>query len=300
MDIVLLDGGMGQELTRRTKRKVHADWGAHVMENEPEIVQELHEEYLRAGATVITLNTYLSTPRSQGERFADQQRRAIDLAVAARENVGQDAAIAGSLPPLEWSYKPDLVEAFETNLADYRKIVEACADHVDVLICETMSTSQEARAAATAASESGKPVWVSWTLDEKLAPDGKVRLRSGEAISEAIAAVDSLEPAALLFNCCPPESVLAGLADVATTGKPSGGYANAFTPNLHEYNPGMTVEVIGRRTDLDPAAYAGHVLAWLGEGASIVGGCCETTPAHIAELSNQIVAAGHRRVTPKG
>ena len=298
MDVILLDGGMGQELIRRTKLPVHADWGAHVMKHEPDIVQGLHEDYLRAGASVITLNTSFSTPRSQWDGFADQQRHAIDLARAAREATGKDAAIAASLPPLEWSYKPDLVEAFETNLADYRQIVEVCAEHVDLIICETMSTSEEARAAATAAAESGKPVWVSWTLDEALAEDGSARLRSGETIAQAVAAQDGIGVDAMLFNCCPPEAVNAGMAELAATGKPCGGYANAFTPNLHEYNPGMTVEVIGTRTDLDPEAYAGHAMAWLEKGATIAGGCCETTPAHISALAGRLTGAGHTITRP--
>ena len=298
MEVVLLDGGMGQELTRRSTRPVHVSWGAHVMDHEPEIVQGLHEDYLRAGATVITLNTYATTPRSRGEGFAAQHQRAVDLAHAARDRAGKDAAIAASLPPLAWSYKPELVTAFETNLADYRKIVEACGDQVDLLICETMSTAEEARAAATACAESGKPVWVSWTLDEVLAEDGSARLRSGETIAEAVAALDGLPVAALLFNCCPPESVTAGMTELATTGTRCGGYANAFTPNLHEYNPGMTVEVLGRRTDLDPEAYAAHALAWIERGASIAGGCCETTPDHIAALAARLTGAGHTITRP--
>ena len=298
MDVILLDGGMGQELTRRSKRPVHVSWGAHVMDHEPEVVQGLHEDYLRAGATVITLNTYATTPRSRGDGFAVQHQKAVDLAHAARDTVGKDAAIAASLPPLEWSYKPDLVEAFETNLADYREIVEACGDQVNLFLCETMSTAQEARAAATACAESGKPVWVSWTLDETLAEDGSPRLRSGETIAQAVAALDGIPVDAMLFNCCPPESVTAGMATLAAIGKRCGGYANAFTPNLHEYQPGMTVEMLDRRADLDPDRFADHAMNWVGHGACIVGGCCETTPAHITALATRLTDAGHTITKP--
>ena len=298
MDMILLDGGMGQELTRRSKRPVHVSWGAHVMDHEPDIVQGLHEDYLRAGATVITLNTYATTPRSRGDGFAAQHQRAVDLAHAARDAVGKDAAIAASLPPLEWSYKPDLVEAFETNLADYRQIVDACGDQVDLFLCETMSTAEEARAAATACAESGKPVWVSWTLDEALAEDGSARLRSGETIAQAVAALDGLAPNALLFNCCPPEAVSAGMAELAATGQTCGGYANAFTPNLHEYQPVETVEMLGRRADLNPDAFAGHAMGWVASGATIIGGCCETTPAHIPTIAERLTGAGHTLTRP--
>ncbi|MEM9138461.1 MAG: homocysteine S-methyltransferase family protein [Pseudomonadota bacterium] len=302
MDITLMDGGMGQELCNRSSNPVHAEWGGWVMRHEPHLVQELHEDYLRAGSTLITLNTYATTPRvsedthGQARDFEDEQTRAIELAHAARKAAGPQARVAGSMPPLNWSYRPDLVEAFETNLADYRKIVAFGVDHVDLFIAETMSTAEEARAAATAAQGCGKPVWVAWTLKETLADDGTVRLRSGETLSQAIAALDGLDVAAILVNCCVPEVIPAAMEELDRDGRPFGAYANAFSANLTEYGPGETVEVIENRTDLDPPAYAAHALAWIGAGATIIGGCCQTDPTHIAEISRQLGAAGHRLV----
>ena len=299
MEITILDGGMGQELCNRSSNPIHAEWGGWVMRHEPHLVQELHEDYLRAGANVITLNAYATTPRvsedthGQTRDFEGEQKHAIELAQAARAAAGPDARIAGTLPPLSWSYRPSLVEAFGTNLADYRKIVAAQKDHVDLFICETMSTAEEARAAATAACESGKPVWVSWTLAEELAEDGTARLRSGETIAEAIAALDGLEVEALLFNCCVPEVISAGLCDLAKDCRPFGAYANAFSADLTKYGPGETVEVIENRTDLDPPAYAAFALQWIATGATIIGGCCQTDPSHIAEIARQVEAAGH-------
>ena len=299
MNITILDGGMGQELCNRSSNPIHAEWGGWVMRHEPHLVQELHEDYLRAGAGVITLNAYATTPRvsedthGQTRDFEGEQKHAIELAHSARKAAGPGARIAGTLPPLSWSYGPSLVEAFETNLADYRKIVAAQKDHVDLFICETMSTAEEARAAATAACESGKPVWVSWTLAEELADDSTARLRSGETIAAAIAALDALDVEALLFNCCVPEVISTGLSDLAKDGRPFGAYANAFSADLTKYAPGETVEVIENRTDLDPPAYAAFALQWIAKGATIIGGCCQTGPNHIAEITRQVKAAGH-------
>lgn len=299
MKITLLDGGMGQELCNRSSNPIHAEWGGWVMRNEPHLVRELHADYLRAGARVITLNTYATTPRvsddthGQTRDFEGEQKLAIELAHAARDFAGPGARIAGSLPPLSWSYRPSLVEAFERNLEDYRRIVEVEKDHVDLFICETMSTAEEARAAATAACESGKPVWVSWTLAETLAGDATARLRSGETIAEAITALAGLEVEALLVNCSTPEVTSAAMSDLARDGRPFGAYANAFSADLSKYGPGETVEVIENRTDLDPEGYTKHVLGWVGAGATIVGGCCQTDPSHIAEISRQLTAAGH-------
>jgi len=299
MKITLLDGGMGQELCNRSSNPIHAEWGGWVMRHEPHLVQELHEDYLRAGATVITLNAYATTPRvgkdshGQTRDFEGEQNTAIQLALAARTATGRGARIAGTLPPLSWSYRPGLVEAFDQNLADYRKIVEVEQDHVDLFICETMSTAEEARAAATASCASGKPVWVSWTLAETLAEDGCANLRSGETITEAIAALNGLDVKGLLVNCSTPEVTTAAMPELARDGRPFGAYANAFSADLSQYGPGETVKVIENRTDLNPPAYTAHVLEWVNAGATIVGGCCQTDPSHIAEMKRQLIEAGH-------
>jgi S-methylmethionine-dependent homocysteine/selenocysteine methylase len=302
MNVVLLDGGMGQELVRRSSQPAHPQWSAHVMMHEPELVQAVHEDYLRAGARVLTLNTYATTPGrfarfGTEEQFEPLQLRAVELARAARDAVGAEtgagAAIAGCLPPLVGSYHPELLPDFDTLLAEYRQIAAVEGPHVDLLLCETMSKAEEARAAATAAAETGKPVWVSWTLAEALAPDGTARLRSGETLAQAVAALNGLAVEAVLVNCSPPEVIRAAMPELVATGRPAGGYANGFEPIPDAFRLGATVDMLGKRQDLGPDAYAGHAMAWVEAGARIVGGCCEVGPAHIAALADRLREAGH-------
>jgi S-methylmethionine-dependent homocysteine/selenocysteine methylase len=299
--ITLLDGGMGQELVRRSAQPAHPMWSAHVMIDEPEIVQATHADYLRAGARVLTLNTYSTTPGrfarfGMAEQFGPMQRRAFELARAAIDQTGIMADLAGCLPPLVGSYQPDLLPSYDDMLAEYRLIAAEQADRVDFFLCETMSKAEEARAAATAALATGRPVWVAWTLSETLAEDGKARLRSGETISEAIAALDGMPVAALLANCCPPEVIDAAMPELAATGLPVGGYANGFTPIPSEFKLGETVDMLSARTDLGPEAYGDFAMGWVGQGATIIGGCCEVGPAHIAEHARRLTAAGHEIV----
>jgi S-methylmethionine-dependent homocysteine/selenocysteine methylase len=299
--ITLLDGGMGQELVHHSSQPAHPMWGAHVLINEPQIVQAVHAEYLRAGARVLTLNTYSTTPGRFAkfgvpEKFAPMQRRAFELARAAIDETGIEADLAGCLPPLVGSYHPELLPSYEAMLAEYRLIAAEQADRVDFFLCETMSKAEEARAAATAAAETGRPVWVAWTLAETLAEDGSARLRSNETIDEAIAALDGLPVAALLANCCPPESIDAAMPELVASGPPVGGYANGFTPIPAGFTLGQTVDMLSARTDLGPEAYAEFAMGWVGQGATIVGGCCEVGPAHITELARRLTAAGHEIV----
>ncbi len=299
-DIVLLDGGMGQELIRRSPDDVTWLWGAVVMRDYPHLVQGLHEDFLRAGAKVLTLNTYsLTRPRlalkDADDMFDPMQRAAGELAVAAVDALGADAAIAGGLPPLVGSYSPDSVLPVTEAAQHFAEIVAYQTDYVDLFICETMSSIQEAQGALMGAATAGKPIWLAYTTDDE---DG-TRLRSGETLAEGVAAIkDAPGLAAILVNCTRPESVAASMPILATGGLPFGAYANGFTKIVASYKPGSTVSELETRTDLTPDAYADSAMAWVEAGATIIGGCCEVGPAHIATLAQRLQSAGHRLVKP--
>jgi S-methylmethionine-dependent homocysteine/selenocysteine methylase len=296
-DVILLDGGMSLELSARSANKAPRHWSAEYLLTEPDLVRQLHLDYICAGAKIITINTYSSTFTRMEMVQADaevpaMQRIACELALQARDQAGScgdDVLIAGCLPPLNGTYRPDRVRAYDINLEEYRRLVELQAPYVDLFLCETMSTGEEARSAAQAAAETGKPVWVSWCLQDK-AP----RLRSGETITEAAAKLHRLSIAALLVNCSSPEVIGPAIEGLLATGKPAGGYANAFTVIPMAYTPGKTREQLTTRQDLGPALYAKHALDWASRGARIVGGCCEVGPAHIAILRDRLVSEGYR------
>jgi S-methylmethionine-dependent homocysteine/selenocysteine methylase len=286
---VLLDGGMGRELRFRGVEILDTIWSANALLTAPEVVYEVHRDYLAAGADLLTTNTYglirAELAREGIEaRFAELNVLACRLAERARDEAERPVRIAGSLPPLRGSYRPDRVGPFEEIEPLYREQAELLAPHVDLFICETMSRAAEGYAAAHAAVTTGKPVWVSWTLHE----DRSGRLRSGETIAAAAAALDGLPIAGLLANCCAPESISAAMGELAATGRPYvGGYANTFPPVPDDWTLDGTAPtdgVLGLRDDLDPAAYTAHAQHWLAAGATVIGGCCGTRPAHIARL----------------
>ena len=88
--IVLLDGGMGQELMKRSKSSPHPLWSAKVLLDEPELVENVHVDFIKSGAKVITLNTYSITPERLARDgdvslFEELQNKAITVAQRARE-----------------------------------------------------------------------------------------------------------------------------------------------------------------------------------------------------------------------
>ncbi|MEM7505296.1 MAG: homocysteine S-methyltransferase family protein [Pseudomonadota bacterium] len=286
--VTLLDGGIGVELRARAP---DADTGllpVQILLDTPRTVVDVHRAYCAAGAKVITTNTYATVAGRMGDlapRWAELLSLGGRLAVEAR---GAGAAlIAGCLPPLGGSYRPGEVGAFDDILPAYQAHVEVLAPYSDVFLCETMSTAAEARAAAEAAAQSGKPVWVSWTI----ADDTSGLLRSGETLQEAFAALRGLDVEAVLVNCAAPEAITAAMAHLAKMGPRFGGMANGFSRIPPGWRLSDGVSALGKRRDLTPGAYADHVDGWIAAGASLVGGCCEVGPAHIAEIAQRLETA---------
>lgn len=292
--IVLKDGGAGQELIHRSSLPPHPLWSAKVMLDEPELVQAVHEDFMRAGARLITLNTYSTTPErlereAAGELFHPLYAKALELAERARDVVGAHGVkLAACLPPLHGSYHPDMAKSAADLLPAYRQIAQEQAGGVDVMLCETLSSVAEAVAATKAARETGLPVITSITLMD----DGSARLRSREALADAIAALAADPPDILSLNCSRPETVDAHLPILAASGLRFGAYANGFR-NVDALDIGGTVGGLEVREDVTPENYTGHALGWLAIGATFLGGCCEIGPGHIAHLSAALSSAGH-------
>lgn len=287
--ITLLDGGMGQELIHRSKLPPSPLWSAQVMMNEPEIVEEVHREYIRSGAQVITLNSYSATPErlardASADLFEPLQAKAIEIAQKAI--AGSDTQLAGCLPPLFGSYHPEAAPDFETCLSLYRQITDVQKGAVDVFLAETMSSIKEARAATIAAKDTGKTVWCALSVMEK---DG-TRLRSTEPLQEAIEAVKDEGADVVLLNCSPPESISTGIEILAKANIAFGAYANGFK-KADNLKLGGTVDSLEVRPELTPERYADFCRSWVEQGASVIGGCCEIGPAHIAELSRRFIHA---------
>lgn len=292
-EIVLLDGGMGTELRARgvnVPDHITSIWSAQALVDDPEVVEEVHDAYIEAGADVITLNNYaLTRPLLAREnmegRFEELLDRALELALRSRDKSERAVRIAGSLPPLETSYRPGLVPDDVQLSQDYQEMVERLAPAVDILLCETMSCAREARAAVRAACEADLPVWLSWTLQG----DRPDRLPSRESLPEAYAAVAEFELEATLVNCCGANFVTRAIPILASVSPVRiGGYANAV--DVIEADPGAPIpepEQVSKKA-LDVPGYSARVAHWLDAGATVVGGCCSTGPEHIRALRDLI------------
>ncbi|WP_108854648.1 homocysteine S-methyltransferase family protein [Albidovulum aquaemixtae] len=295
-DITLLDGGMGQELVARSGDAPTQLWATQVMIDHPGLVRSVHEDYFAAGATVATANTYAihhDRLKKVGldDRFVTLHTQALAEAAAARAERGK-GRIAGSLGPLVASYRPETHPPHDEAVAKYAEIAGLLAPAVDFFLAETVASLAHAKAVLEGARTGGRPVWLSVTVDDE---DGS-RLRSGEPV-EALAPIVKAGAAAVLANCSAPEAMAAALGVYKGFGLPYGAYANGFQQITKAFlNDDPTVDALHRRPEMTPARYADFALQWVDAGATIVGGCCETGPTHIAEIARRLSGAGHRIV----
>ncbi|WP_437623562.1 homocysteine S-methyltransferase family protein [Sorangium sp. So ce1151] len=278
-DVVVLDGPLGTELAARGIETPAPLWSAAALLDARgcDAVRAIHRDYARAGATVHTANTFRTRRRQAGAAWAELAARAVSLARDAVRDVGSRHRVAGSIAPLEDCYRPDLSPADARQ--EHRELAQALASAgVDVLLCETFPHVGEALVALEEAVATGVEAWVSFTAG----PDAD--LLSPEDIGVAAREAAARGARAVLVNCTPATRTLAYVERLAACGVPFGAYANA----------GAASEGLGWRGGQGSSAstgarYADLARRWLEAGATIVGGCCGTGPAHIAALRALVV-----------
>jgi S-methylmethionine-dependent homocysteine/selenocysteine methylase len=275
---LLLDGALGTEIERRGVPCGLPLWSTHALVEAPDVVRSIHRDYVRAGARVLTACTFRTQARSlaaaglpePAARASELCERAVALAREAIHGATDRVLVAGSAPPLEDCYRPDLVPTDADALREHREHARNLARAgVDLIAVETMNTAREARAAAEAAAETGLPFWVSFTCG----PDAE--LLSGEPLARAVDAVREARPLAVGVNCLPPDLVPACLPVLSACGLPFLVYANLGAPDPRG----------GRTHACSPEAYAEHARGWLRAGARAIGGCCGTGPEHVRALA---------------
>lgn len=293
-EITVLDGGMGKALAEMGAPFRQPEWSALALMEAPEWVERAHDEFAEAGAHVLTTNNYAVVPFHLGEeRFAAHGQRLTELAgqLARRsaDRAGSLVRVAGSLPPLFGSYRPDLFDPVRAP-ALLDGVVAALDPWVDVYLAETQSSLAEARCSARAAAESGKPIWLAATLRDEvpLAPGPPV-LRSGESVIDFVNLAAELGASAALFNCSRPEVMRAAVEQAVVAAEGSlavGAYANAFEPVATR---GAANELVSsHRHDLERGRWPEFVTDWLAAGATVVGGCCGVMPRHLAEIRSAV------------
>lgn len=286
--MIFLDGALGSILLDRANKSSSGLWSAQFLLDDPEAIKSLYEEYIGIGSDLITTNTYSTIPSYLNkEEISAKMPELIAIAGKLAKEVADQhdqVRVAGSLPPLEESYRPDLVLTEGEALPIYKTLIEGLLPYVDIFLCETISSIQETQNVLKALDLYNKeiPIWLSWTLKE----DKKDLLRSGESIEEAFKFAEKYNPEAYLFNCTDPNAISSGLEVLQRlTDKPIGGY-----PNVFSVPDGWTLDndVVTLKNDLTKESFSSFCQTWKEKGASIFGGCCGIGPELMAKMISSL------------
>ncbi len=282
--VLLLDGAVGTELERRGVVTKLPLWSARALLDTPDVVEQIHRDYVAAGADILVANTFRTNPRTLRkaallDRGAELNALAVELARRAARDAGRRVWVAASIAPVEDCYRPDRVPAAPVLRAEHEQMVRWLSEAgPDVLWIETIGTVREAVAAAGAAAASGLPFVVSFVVRES------GELLGGEPLREAVAAVEPCDPVAIGLNCIPPAGLDVLLPKLrALTARPLVAYGHINNPR--------PIQGWSYCEQLSPARYAAHVRRWIQAGARIVGGCCGTTPDHLRAVAEEVKSA---------
>ncbi len=286
--VMILDGATGTELDRRGVDISLPLWSARALITAPDVLAAVHRDYLDAGADAITANTFRTNrrtlalePSAHGAPDADELTiKAVRIARTVRDEHKPGALVLGSVAPLEDCYRPDLAPGADDCAREHADLIETLvAAGVDRVLIETMNNLTETRAAIDAARRYAPDRWmVSFCMDTA-APPGT--LLSGEPVE---AVLDELRDAAAVGVNCVAAPEVVRQVEFLRERLPETisiiAYANIGYADDH----GNWVP-----TDaVDPDRYADYAATWVAAGASIVGGCCGTTPATIAAVVDRL------------
>ena len=289
--IIVIDGATGTELERRGAAMHDKAWCAAATLTAPELLRGVHEDYIRAGARVITTNTFSTNrnmlePAGLGSRFEELNRRAVALACEARERTGAGGrvAIAGSMshqiPVIGGADRRDAraVPAAEVAAANFREMAELlAASGVDLIVLEMMSDPQLARPAVAAAVATGLPVWVGFSV--RAASSGPPLAYSRPELSAAemfdAVALDGIRVAGVMHSNA---DIIAPAIDLLKQRWPG--------PLMAYPDSGYFKMPHWQFVDVLPVGdFVTRSRAWAADGVQVVGGCCGLGVEHIKALA---------------
>lgn len=278
--LILMDGAMGTEILNRGVPTTLPLWSADALLTNPDVVREIYEDYITAGAEIIITNTFSTTKRMFAKKGIGRKAKAATilackLAQEARKNVKakHDVYIAGSASPLEDCYSPELTPSEKELEKEHDENVKHLKEGgVDFILIETMITLRETLAVLKAAKKYGLPAAVSFCVNDKQ------QLLGGEYLIEVIPVIEKYQPLFIGVNCVSiaiATQTVQYLDNVTTF--PVSVYAQGDGEPEDDQGWKFNHKAIEKR-------YLKAARQWLKDGAQIVGGCCGTTPAYISSL----------------
>jgi len=289
----ILDGGMGQELLARGMEPNGTLWSANALLQEKyhQLLLDTHLDFIKSGAEVIVTNTFTTRKirlrdNNVENKYEYLNTKAGEIAQKAKKHYPK-TLIAGGLPPQYLTYEADTRSEKEIR-EDFYSQAKLLNPHIDFFYFDVLSSVREFKIAMESIKEFDKPFLIGAHISEG------TNLPSGEKISEIIEKINHEKLLGIILSCISPENYDLNLKEIKSLNIPFGFKLNGFIrtnpkPNYTgAYNKSKTGnpnEFLGVRKDLTPEKMLEFAKRFKDAGATIIGGCCETTPLHIKAFS---------------
>jgi len=288
----ILDGGMGQELLARGMKPNGTLWSANAIlnENYHQLLEDTHRDFVKAGAEVIVTTTFTTRRKRLRENNIEDKFEYLNIkAGEIASNIKKEfpnVLIAGGIPPQELTYEAD--ERSEDEITKtFNEQAKLLNDYIDFYYFDVWSSIKEFKCGIEAIKEFGKPYLIGIHISEG------TNLPSGEKISDIKTVIDD-KLLGIMLSCVSPENYEKNLEEMKRldvpfgfklngfmTTKPKNGYTSSFFKN----SGGNPNEFLGHRNDLTPEKIGEIAKRFKDNGATILGGCCETRPSHIEAMA---------------
>ena len=281
-ECILTDGATGTEAERRGIPQLENAWNGGGALSHPDIIRQIHFDYLAAGAEVVISNSFAThlhalEDAGEGHRFEDYNRRAVELAVEARDvSANRDAIVGAGISYWSWTGNPPSAAQIWHAARQQAEIMGAAG--ADVIMLEMMVDLPNLEIMLDAVGDLGLPVWAGLTCR----PDetGLMALRGGGSLDEAVRLFDRHGVDLVNIMHTEVEHISASVARMTELWTaPIGVYAHSST----EINKQWVFDDV-----ISPVAYCDLATAWKDQGVSLIGGCCGITTAHITEMKNRL------------
>jgi S-methylmethionine-dependent homocysteine/selenocysteine methylase len=274
---------MGSELIHRGETLPNHIWSADSNFNNPELVYQIHKDYIDAGSNYITTNTFRTTPRAYKKTGLSQSdsivmaHRSLRIAVRlANKAANNKLKILGSIAPLEDCYEPKLFPGEKIAKNEFRQIGAWLVDEgIHIFLIETMNSISETRACLDAVFKFNIPIWVSFVLKNSM------EILSGEKLVDAIRMIENYDVDCVLLNCNPIHRTIDAMNIVAKNWKRDWG----IYPNLGFGEPSPDGIINQIYSDEE---YISVIDKSIKLGANMLGGCCGSSINHIKLIADYI------------
>lgn len=281
--ISILDGAVGSELILRGESLPPHIWSAKINLSNPNLLLDIHKKYIQSGSNYITTNTFRTTPRAYKKtglstiEAKQLAKKSMQSAVKiAKKAANKSIKILGSIAPLEDCYSPKLFPGIQIAKNEFSIISQWLKDaSIDGYILETMNNILETQACLEVIQNDNLPIWVSFNLLDSN------HIQSGETLKNAINMTSYFDVDCILLNCNSLDRTKGGLKTLSDKCPMWGIY-----PNLGIGEPSPDGIITSYSSD---DAFLSLCKNAIDLGASVIGGCCGTSPRHIKLLTENFI-----------